>query len=146
MEILHHSPKGEWYIVSKQQPAWKPKFPLLPLPQFLPLTKALYAVQHPYGQLGSAAPAASPPYFLPQAYLSGQGQSEKKRKPWHSLVERKKPQEFSCCEKSPIHLRQTQFTVTIKVTSNWRTFYIRIKVITTSVNLNISGTAIISAK
>lgn len=49
--------KESEYTVSQQWPAWKPKCPFF-----------------------SSTPAVSPPCILPQAYLSGQGQSGEKKK------------------------------------------------------------------
>lgn len=117
------SQKESEYTVSQQQPAWKPKFPLFPLPQLCLLLTS-----------------------CPRPIYQGKGRVGRKEKPWHCLIKIRKPQELSCCEKSSIHPRQTQFTVTIKVTSNWEIFSESIKVITTSGNLNISGTAITSPK
>lgn len=62
--------------VSRQQPPWKPKNPLLPLPQFLLLSMVLHGMQFPSGQLGSAFPAVSPPYFSPTSSLLTRARAE----------------------------------------------------------------------
>lgn len=68
MEILHHLPKGEWLHSLPTMASLETKMPLF----------FLYPV--------------SPPYILPQAYLSGQGQSGGKKQ---ALTLRDKKQETS---------------------------------------------------
>lgn len=62
--VTHHLPQADRsladQLVYKQQPPWKDYAPCFLLPSM-----TFYGMEYPFGQLGSAVLAVSPPNLLP---------------------------------------------------------------------------------